>query len=290
MTNLKILKTRINSIKSTRKITQAMKLVAASKLKKAREAIENNRPYTEEINNLATILLKQIPFKNNPILCGRDTSNRTCNHLILALGSDRGLCGSFNSNLAKQVLLSINNLKNKESTIKIGCIGTKIYSLLKWSTNYHVELIYPSASALAENAKTFALDLISKFDTENFDICTAHYNSFVTVLNRDILSKQILPICVPNSDEKQLFECEPKAQFIMQDLIKDLLIGNLISMSFETLASEHSARMTSMDNATRNAGEMIGKLITLYNRTRQAAVTTELIEIISGAESIKEGA
>ena len=290
MSNLKALRTRIGSITSTRKITQAMKLVSASKLKKARDSMEVNRPYTTEMNNLAVVLVEQVPYKSQiPLLYGRPTEGRY-NHLVIVIGSERGLCGSFNSGLAKEVKKNISILKDKGAHVRIICIGAKIYSLLKYMLNTQIELLYSDNNKLAKNARTLATDLINKFKSEEFDVCSAYYNNFVSVMKRDIMSKQILPLHTKTNGEEEtnIFECEPEAEFMVHELVHNFIVGNLVSMSFETAASEHGARMTSMDSATRNAGDMIDNLTTLYNRTRQATVTTELTEIISGAESIKQ--
>jgi F-type H+-transporting ATPase subunit gamma len=289
MSNLKTLRTRISSITSTRKITQAMKLVSASKLKKSRDAMEANRPYITEMNELATILVEQIHDKNqHPLLYGRPTEG-IYNHLVIVLGSERGLCGSFNSSLAKEVKQNINILGSKGAKVQVLCIGAKIFALLKYTLNTTIDLLYSDSNKLAKNARTVATDLINKFKLEEFDICSIYYNSFVSVMARDIISKQILPLHTEiNEEETVKFECEPEAELMIQELAHNFIVGNLTAMSFETTASEHGARMTSMDSATRNAGDMIDNLTTLYNRTRQAAVTTELTEIISGAESIKQ--
>lgn len=320
MANLKSLKTRISSIQSTSKITQAMKVVSAAKLQKAKDAIESNRPYTEEMNKLMPALTSQVLYKEqHPIICGR--AKKSLNYLIVAIGSERGLCGSFNSSLAKRINKAVVELQRKGHSIMIECIGNKIYSLLQYSSSVQVDIIEKSNTLGSEEVRNFSQSIIDRFNSKDMDVCIGFYNKFINAVARDIETKQLVPLTsdadavttleltfgIPKeelgnkksnpsiqgansssiSQEEEQFECEPDAESIIKGLLEGFITGNTISMLRESNASEYGARMTSMDNATRNAKDMVDSLTTLYNRTRQSVVTTELIEIISGAESIK---
>jgi len=287
MASLKSLKTRIVSVKSTRKITHAMQIVSGTKLKKARKALDANKPYSEEVETLAEILVNQLPDKNDyPLLCQRAV---TKNCVMLVIGSERGLCGAFNSSLAKAVKQKVTELCKNGMTVNVICIGAKIYSILKHLSDVQVELKYDNAQLLVKEAEQFVQDLIFKFLAGQIDISFICYNKFINAMKRDLVVQQFIPLCFAehNAAEITMFEFEPEVGKIIQELVSYLMVGRILSALFESKVSEDAARMTAMDNATRNASEIIKRLTSLYNRTRQAAVTTELIEIIAGAESVK---
>lgn len=295
MANLKHLRARITTVKSTSKLTQAMKVVSAAKLKKAKAAVESNRPYSQEMQSLITYLLKQVPYKEQmPLIYGRENSSavQPKNYLIIALGSEKGLCGSFNSALARNIKNKVAELSSNGINVKVECIGNKIFSILKYAISTHVELLYSSNILSSEELAFFTQNLVSRFLNQEFDVCLVFYNKFISTMTRSIEEKRFIPILDKSAEESTAeeattFTCEPDPEDMIDNLMQNFLSASMLSMLYETTASEYGARMTAMDNATRNAGELIKKLVTLYNRTRQSVVTTELIEIISGAESIK---
>lgn len=294
MANLKHLRARIATVKSTSKLTQAMKVVSAAKLKKAKTAVESNRPYSQEMQSLITYLLKQVPHKEQmPLIYGREgDSEAPKNYLIIALGSEKGLCGSFNSALARNIKNKVAELSSNGINVKVECIGNKIFSILKYAISTRVELLYSNNTLSSEELNFFSQSLVSRFLNQEFDLCLIFYNKFISTMTRSIEERRFIPILSESqekggAEDEEAFICEPDPKTMIDNLLQNFLSTNILSMLYETTASEYGARMTAMDNATRNAGELIKKLVTLYNRTRQSVVTTELIEIISGAESIK---
>ena len=287
MASLKSLKTRIVSVKSTRKITHAMQIVSGTKLKKARKALDANKPYSEEVERLAEILINQLPEKQDyPLLCQKAVIKHA---LILVIGSEKGLCGAFNSSLAKAVKQKAFELHQSGIAVSVVCIGAKVYSILKHIPDVQVELRYDNAQMLIKESEQFAHSLISQFLSGQIDVSFICYNKFVNALKRDLIVQQFVPLSFVEQDvsDATRFEFEPEVGNIMHELVSYLIVGRMLSALFESKVSEDAARMTAMDNATRNASEIIKRLTSLYNRTRQAAVTTELTEIIAGAESVK---
>lgn len=291
MSNLRNLKLRIAGVKSTQKITRAMRMVAAAKLMKARKKIDASIPYIsaiEKLVNKVTFSLTKSETKH-PLLVG-DKTNKT--HLLILITSDRGLCGSFNMNLSKELIKKINELKIQNKDFKIFCIGKKGYEILKNKFNDHIiENINFSTqkNITIEFAEKITDKLISLFNNNEFNSAYVFYNHFKSAISGQIITKQIIPILSNEHDAKQsnLYEFEPSQEFILEELIPKNLSVQLYYMLLENSASEYGARMTSMENATNNAQEMIKKLTLLYNRTRQSSITKELIEIISGAEALK---
>lgn len=289
MPSLKSLKTRISSVKSTRKITQAMKIVSAAKLKKSKDALEHNRPYTEELRALVQTIVSQIEDKTTiPILFGKERKH-TC--VLVVIGSDRGLCGSFNNSLIKEVKTQLKPLKQEYKTIIILCIGSKIYDGLKSvSSDIGIQLIYDNIDSAGEEIELLVDNLLQGFKDDKFDTIKVYSNKFINAMRRDLVAKTLIPIYSADAQifGDSIFECEPSADKAMEKLLYSFVKTDLLALFLESSASENGSRMTSMDSATRNAADMIDNLTVLYNRTRQAAVTTELIEIISGAESVKD--
>ena len=292
MPNLKDLKNRIESVKSTRKITKAMQMVAAAKLRKAQEAAEQARPYAEKMS----IVIKKLAFStnassNSPLLVG---NGKDKTHLIIVATSERGLCGAFNSSIVRQAKNHINDLISDGNNIKILTIGKKGREQLKRDFgDYMIEHVDLSEikKISYDNASNISDNIISKFFDNEFDIATIFYNQFESVISQIPQSSQLIPIKfksdeLTNDDNISNFVYEPDEQEIIEDLLPKAISTKVFTALLENGASEQGARMSAMDNATRNAGEMIDKLTIQFNRSRQAAITNELIEIISGAEAL----
>lgn len=290
MPSLKDLKNRIKSVKSTQKITKAMKMVAAAKLRRAREQAEAARPYSEAMERLLTTLASnnQQPTTNN-LLSGTGKSNV---QLIVVATSDRGLCGGFNSTIVRFVRRKVRELQGQGITIKILCVGRKGYEQL----HHEFSSLMIGKSELNKkklayaDAEIISKELISRFEAEEFDVAHVVYNKFKSAISQIVTFQQIIPLEVTSNQQPATsnspYEYEPNEAKILADLLPKNLGVQIYRALLENAASEQGARMTAMDNATRNAGEMIKKLSLKYNRTRQAAITKELIEIISGAEAV----
>ena len=292
MPNLKDLKNRIESVKSTRKITKAMQMVAAAKLRKAQEAAEQARPYAEKMS----IVIEKLAFStnassNSPLLVG---NGKDKTHLIIVATSERGLCGAFNSSIVRLAKNHINHLISDGNNIKILTIGKKGREQLKRDFgDYMIEHVDLSEikKISYDNASNISDNIISKFFDDEFDIATIFYNQFESVISQIPQSSQLIPIKfksdeLTNDDNLSNFVYEPDEQEIIEDLLPKAISTKVFTALLENGASEQGARMSAMDNATRNAGEMIDKLTIQFNRSRQAAITNELIEIISGAEAL----
>ena len=292
MPNLKDLKNRIESVKSTRKITKAMQMVAAAKLRKAQEAAEQARPYAEKMS----IVIEKLVFStnassNSPLLVG---NGKDKTHLIIVATSERGLCGAFNSSIVRLAKNHINHLISDGNHIKILTIGKKGREQLKRDFgDYMIEHVDLSEikKISYDNASYISDNIISKFFDNEFDIATIFYNQFESVISQIPQSSQLIPIKfksdeLTNNDNISNFVYEPDEQEIIEDLLPKAISTKVFTALLENGASEQGARMSAMDNATRNAGEMIDKLTIQFNRSRQAAITNELIEIISGAEAL----
>ncbi len=291
MANLKNLKLRIRSVKSTQKITKAMKMVSASKLRRARDAIEANRPYTEKMNEITKIVASNVDnAKSVPLFYGRANVQKL---LFVVVTSDRGLCGGLNSSVVRMVKKRIAESKTQKQYVKILCIGKKGFEQLHSLKDVEVKMVDNfTYSKKLDSAplRKLANDLMIEFSKEAFDTCCVFYNKFVSAVTQNVSYKQILPLFtqddVVEQNSNNQFEFEPEAKKMIADLVGRNMTANLLSIVLENIASEHGARMTAMENASNNAGSMIKDLNILYNRTRQSAITTELIEIISGAEAI----
>ena len=292
MPNLKDLKNRIESVKSTRKITKAMQMVAAAKLRKAQEAAEQARPYAEKMSTVIEKLASSTnASSNSPLLVGNGNDKT---HLIIVATSERGLCGAFNSSIVRLAKNHINHLISDGNNIKILTIGKKGREQLKRDFgDYMIEHVDLSEikKISYDNASNISDNIISKFFDNEFDIATIFYNQFESVISQIPQSSQLIPIKfksdeLTNDDNISNFVYEPDEQEIIEDLLPKAIATKVFTALLENGASEQGARMSAMDNATRNAGEMIDKLTIQFNRSRQAAITNELIEIISGAEAL----
>ena len=290
MASLDDLKKRIASVKSTQKITKAMKMVAAAKLRRAQESAERGRPYSEKMNNIILNLSNGISDKENaPKLLSGTGENKV--HLCVVMTSDRGLCGGFNSNIIKKAKSYFSKTLNEGKQLKIITVGSKGNDQLK--RVYGDKIIENISFKESKNANYFDADkvgkmVIEKFEAGEFDVCTIFYNQFKNVITQIPQAQQIVPLNNEedenNSDES--YEFEPDEDEILSNLLPKNISTQIFKAMLENSASEQGSRMSAMDNATRNAGEMVDKLTTEYNRSRQAAITKELIEIISGAESL----
>ena len=298
MATLKELKTRISSVKSTQKITSAMKMVAASRLKRAQEAAEAARPYAERMERMmASILDNPGALEGAGALLGGTGSDDT--HLIVVVTSDRGLCGGFNSSISREARKQIRALKADSKNVKILCVGRKGRDQLKTEFGNTIVETYEGigkAGVKFEEAQGVAANIIEMFEAGEFDVCTIIFNKFVSAITQEVTPLQIIPVQISDDDaaeEKQadagpfaIYEFEPSEEEILADLLPSSLNVQVFRALLESSASEHGARVSAMDNATRNAGDMIDDLSMIYNRTRQAKITSELIEIISGAEAL----
>ncbi|MGY9005933.1 MAG: F0F1 ATP synthase subunit gamma [Alphaproteobacteria bacterium] len=296
MANLKDLRNRIVSVKSTQKITAAMKMVAASKLKRAQEQAESARPYAERMERMLGSLAASIGANAGaPKLLSGSGSDQT--HLLVVVTSDRGLCGGFNGQVVRGARAEINRLRADGKDVKIFCIGRKGRDGLK---REFADIIVDTLENLArkgvqfEDARDAGVRLAEMFDAGEFDVCTLIYNQFKSIMSQIFTVQQLIPFPVEDvaDDDAEtagpsaIYEFEPEEETILLDLLPRNLGIQVYRAFLESYAGEQGARMAAMDSATRNAGEMIDRLELTYNRKRQAAITTEMIEIVSGAEAV----
>jgi len=298
MPSLKDLKNRISSVKSTQKITSAMKMVAAAKLRRAQEQAEAARPYAERMDRMLATLAANLTSSAGapPLLSGTGKEDV---HLLVPMTADRGLCGGFNSSIVRETRRQIRSLQSAGKTVKILCVGRKARDQLRREYGslivHTVEDVQKPALDFGK-ADAIAIRLLEMFDAGEFDVCTMIYNRFQSALTQIVTPQQLIPYNLPSNDNEEAdsapagpqaqYEFEPDEETILAQLLPRNLGVQIYRGLLESAASEHGARMTAMDNATRNAGDMIGKLTLEYNRSRQAAITKELIEIISGAEAV----
>ena len=291
MASLDDLKKRISSVKSTQKITKAMKMVAASKLRRAQENAEKGRPYSDKMNNIILNLSNSISDKeNSPKLLTGSGDNKV--HLCIVMTSDRGLCGGFNTNIIKKAKSYFQKIQDEGKILKIMTVGSKGYDQLKRA--YKENIIEKISFKESKNANYFDADkvgkiVIDKFEKKEFDVCTIFYNQFKNVITQIPQEQQIIPLKASEAEghsTEDNYEFEPEEDEILSNLLPKNISTQIFKAMLENSASEQGSRMSAMDNATRNAGEMVDKLTIQYNRSRQAAITKELIEIISGAESL----
>ena len=291
MANLKDLKNRIESVKNTRKITKAMQMVAAAKLRRAQEAAEESRPYTERFNAVMSGLAASVGGSDSaPKLLSGTGNDQT--HLLVIMTSERGLCGGFNTNIAKKARGHAESLLAAGKTVKILTVGKKGRDSMKrdFGQYYvgHVDLSDVKRLGYV-NAQDIASDVLSRFDASEFDVATLFYAKFQNVVTQIPTAQQIIPAAFEQEEDAEaatLYDYEPSEEAILADLLPRAVATAIFSALLENAASEQGSRMSAMDNATRNAGDMIDKLTIQYNRSRQAVITNELIEIISGAEAL----
>jgi len=291
MPSLDDLRKRIKSVKSTQKITKAMKMVAAAKLRKAQENAEKGRPYSEKMNNIILNLSNSITEKENAPKLLAGTGNEKV-HLCIVLTADRGLCGGFNTNIVKKAKSFFEKIKSEEKSLKIITVGSKGYDQLKRIYGSQIiEKISFKDSKVTNylDAEIVGKKIIELFEKNEFDMCTIFYNQFKNVITQIPQEQQIIPLKsneIKKNSVEDNYEFEPEEDEILSNLLPKNISTQIFKAMLENSASEQGSRMTAMDSATRNAGELVDKLTINYNRSRQAAITKELIEIISGAESL----
>jgi F-type H+-transporting ATPase subunit gamma len=296
MANLKDLKVRIASVKSTQKITSAMKMVAAAKLRRAQESAEAARPYAERMERMLSSVAGSVAGADGapPMLVGTGSQDT---HLLLVCSADRGLCGGFNGSIVRQARKMARELSAEGKTVKMLFVGRKAHDVMKREfANNTVDAISGLGGKKGityGEAADVAKQVTAMFEAGEFDVCTIIFNQFQSAMTQIITAQQLIPFSPPESEDGEaasgaqpVFEYEPDEDEIIAELLPTNMGVQIFQALLENSASEHGARMTAMDNATRNAGEMIDDLTLLYNRSRQAIITNELIEIISGAEAL----
>ena len=292
MPSLDGLKKRIKSVKSTQKITKAMKMVAAAKLRKAQESAEKGRPYSQKMQNIILNLTNSINDPQNaPKLLVGNGNDKT--YLCLVLTADRGLCGGFNSNICKLAKTNFKKILDEEKDLKIITVGSKGLDQIKREYGKYVikKFSFKDKKKITfVEAEIIGNEIINLFNNNEFDKCILFYNNFKNVITQIPQAQQIIPaekkLITEEKKETISYEFEPDEDEILEDLLPKNISTQVFKAFLENAASEQGSRMTAMDNATRNAGDLVDKLTINYNRSRQASITKELIEIISGAESL----
>ena len=288
MPSLKDLKNRIGSVKNTRKITKAMQMVAAAKLRRAQEAAVAARPYAERMNAVMTGLAASVGGSDQaPRLLAGTGEDRV--HLLVVMTAERGLCGGFNSSIARLARVHAQRLLSQGKTVKILTVGRKGREQLRRDLSQHF-VGHVDLSAVKRlgyvDAQGIARDVLARFDAGEFDVATLFFNRFQSVISQIPTAQQVIPAVFEATSASALYDYEPSEEGILADLLPRNVATQVFTALLENGASEQGARMSAMDNATRNAGDMINRLTIQYNRSRQAAITKELIEIISGAEAL----
>ena len=290
MANLKDLKTRINSVKSTQKITSAMKMVAAAKLRRAQEVAEAGRPYSSRMQQVISGLAANANKSNAPeLLVGREDVKT---HLLIVVSADKGLCGGFNGSIARQTRQEINRLENEGKSVLVYMVGKKAADNLgREILNKTFERIenLQGSNVDYNKVKGVAEKILLGFADNQFDQVSIIYNQFVNAITQNVVVAPLIPANVVGDQENEslvVYDYEPEQNELLELLLPRNITTQIFSALLESSAAELAARMTAMDNATRNAGDMIDSLTLVYNRTRQANITKELIEIISGAEAL----
>lgn len=288
MPSLKDLKNRIGSVKNTRKITKAMQMVAAAKLRRAQEAAEAARPFAERMTSVMSALAAGVGTgEGAPKLLAGNGKDQV--HLLVVMTSERGLCGGFNSSIVKLARVRAGELTAAGKTVKILTVGKKGREQLRrdWGSAFvgHVDLSEVKRVGYA-NAQGIAREVMAAFEHDEADVVTIFYNRFQSVISQIPTEQQVIPAKLEAAGATALYDYEPSEEAILADLLPRGVATQIFTALLENGASEQGARMSAMDNATRNAGDMINRLTIQYNRSRQAAITKELIEIISGAEAL----
>lgn len=296
MPSLKDLRVRINSVRQTRKITSAMKLVAASKLKRAQEQAEASRPFSQRMTSILTNLAGGVAGLPGapPLLAG---TGKEETHLILVCTADRGLCGGFNSSIVRGVRRRIAELRDRGKSVKLICVGRKARDQLRRDFGSliidYVEGVAGKRRIEFADAQMIATRVLDLYDAGEFDVCTVAYNRFRSAMSQVLTLQQLIPVEVPAAAEQETpagvaggYEFEPEEEAILTEILPRNVAVQIYGALLENAAGEQGARMVAMDNATRNSGEMIERLTLRFNRQRQANITRELIEIVSGAEAL----
>ena len=292
MPTLDDLKKRIKSVKSTQKITKAMKMVAAAKLRKAQENAEKGRPYSQKMQNIVLNLTKSINDPENaPKLMVGTGQDKT--YLCVVLTADRGLCGGFNSNICRLAKKNFKKLLNEGKELKIITVGSKGLDQIKREYEKYIikKISFKEKKVISfKEAEIVGKEIIDLFNKKEFDKCILFYSNFKNIITQIPQAQQIIPTekveSTNKTEEEIYYDFEPDEDEILEDLLPKNISTQVFKAFLENSASEQGSRMTAMDNATRNAGDLVDKLTINYNRSRQASITKELIEIISGAESL----
>ena len=291
MPSLKDLKNRIGSVKSTQKITSAMKMVAAAKLRKAQEQAIASRPYCSSMEKIVTSLANKLIDNAPELLKGKKDIKK---QLLVVFSADRGLCGGFNGSISRAVKLEVKKSKDLGIETKLLFVGRKSADTLKKDFQQHIVEIVTGNSTNPNYSDAFSISskIVDLYQKDEFGSCKIIFNKFVSAITQEVTLKSLIPIETNNEDASNnnqvssVYEYEPSEEVILEELLNKNIATQLFSAQMESTASELAARMTAMDNATRNAGDLIDRLTLQYNRTRQAFITKELIEIISGAEAL----
>ncbi|MGC6472429.1 MAG: F0F1 ATP synthase subunit gamma [Parvibaculales bacterium] len=292
MSSLKELRNRIASVQATQKITRAMQMVAASKLRRAQEAAEAARPYAQRMSAVLANVAAGVAGQPgaSPLLAGTGTDKT---HLLVVATAERGLCGGFNSSIARLAREKAHALKADGKTVKILCVGRKGADALRRDLEEHMleTITFQGLKSVGfDQAQQVADQILTMFDDGAFDVCTLFYSEFVNVISQKPDALQIIPATLDETETPELggaaYDYEPEESEILDALLPRNIAIQILRALLENAASEQGARMSAMDNATRNAGDMIDSLSITYNRSRQAQITKELIEIISGAEAL----
>jgi len=291
MPSLKDLKNRIGSVKSTQKITSAMKMVAAAKLRKAQEQAIASRPYCSSMEKIVSSLANKLIDNAPELLKGKKDIKK---QLLVVFSADRGLCGGFNGSISRAVKLEVKKSKDLGIETKLLFVGRKSADTLKKDFQQHVVEIVTgnSTNPNYSDALSISSKIVDLYQKDEFGSCKIIFNKFVSAITQEVTLKSLIPIETNNEDVSNnnqvssVYEYEPSEEVILEELLNKNIATQLFSAQMESTASELAARMTAMDNATRNAGDLIDRLTLQYNRTRQAFITKELIEIISGAEAL----
>jgi len=289
MASLKELKDRIKSVKSTQKITKAKQMVAAAKLRRAQAAAEAGRPYATRLGKVMASLASKVSGESAPLLMRGNGADRR--HMLVVVNTDKGLCGGLNSNVVKEAKIQARALEAQGKTVTFYLVGKKGRAPLRREYPDAIAAQFDTADVRTPGyaeAEAIAADLVAKFEAGAFDVAHLVYPVFATALAQDPVTVQLLPVPAPaaTSDGGAAVDYEPDEEEILSELLPRYVRTQLFTSLLEREASEQGASMTAMDNATRNAGDLIQKLTIQYNRSRQAAITTELIEIIAGAEAV----
>ena len=291
MPSLKDLKNRIGSVKSTQKITSAMKMVAAAKLRKAQEQAIASRPYCSSMEKIVSSLANKLIDNAPELLKGKKEIKK---QLLVVFSADRGLCGGFNGSISRAVKLEVKKSKDLGIETKLLFVGRKSADTLKKDFQQHIVEIVTgnSTNPIYSDALSISSKIVDLYQKDEFGSCKIIFNKFVSAITQEVTLKSLIPIETNNEDVSNnnqvssVYEYEPSEEVILEELLNKNIATQLFSAQMESTASELAARMTAMDNATRNAGDLIDRLTLQYNRTRQAFITKELIEIISGAEAL----
>ena len=291
MASLQELKTRINSVKSTQKITAAMKMVAAAKLRRAQESAEAGRPYATRMGQVISSLASKANKESAPALLVGNGKEQT--HLLVVMSADRGLCGGFNGSITRATRNEVARLRGENKTVKLFMVGRKSADALRRELgDIYMESLegIQGTSVSYGDADSIGQTIRDGFEAGDFDVCSIIYNKFKSVIAQEVTNTQLIPAQIDMTAETDTlsvsYEYEPEEEELLNALLPRGISTQIYSSLLESSASELAARMTAMDNATRNAGDLIDRLTLIYNRTRQATITKELIEIISGAEAV----